>query len=65
MFYTDYVAVDPTLQAVVVAHQGTDPKKLTSLANDAEIKHVAMNTTLFTSPACKSLAFQRFFVPAF
>ncbi|KAH8091742.1 alpha/beta-hydrolase [Cristinia sonorae] len=46
-----YVASDPTLQAIVVAHQGTDPTKLLSIANDAEIKHVTMNPQLFPTAA--------------
>lgn len=58
MYFVDFVATDPTTQSVVVAHQGTDPEKLLSIANDADIKQVAMNSTLFPSaagtPACTS-----------
>jgi len=46
-----YVATDPSIQAIVVAHQGTDPQKLLSIANDVEIEHVAMNATLFPKSA--------------
>lgn len=47
----DFVATDPDSQTVVVAHQGTDPEKLLSIANDAEFKQVVMNSTLFPSAA--------------
>ncbi|THH26543.1 hypothetical protein EUX98_g7640 [Antrodiella citrinella] len=46
-----YIATDPSIQAVVVAHQGTDPENLLSDANDVEIAHVTMNTTLFPGAA--------------
>ena len=46
-----YVATDPQTQSVVVAHEGTDPDKLLSIANDAEFAQVAMNATLFPSAA--------------
>ncbi|KAH8091740.1 alpha/beta-hydrolase [Cristinia sonorae] len=46
-----YVASDPALQAIVVAHQGTDPTKLMSIANDAQILHVNMNPQFFPTAA--------------
>lgn len=42
-----FVASDPDSQTIVVAHQGTDPKKVLSIANDIEFAQVAANTTLF------------------
>ncbi|OBZ74011.1 putative feruloyl esterase A [Grifola frondosa] len=38
---------DPQSQTVVVAHQGTDPKELLSILNDAEFAQADANTTLF------------------
>lgn len=35
----------------MVGHEGTDPAKILSIANDAEIKQVAMNSTLFKNVA--------------
>ncbi|KAI0339625.1 alpha/beta-hydrolase [Trametopsis cervina] len=46
-----FVAQDPDTQSIVVAHQGTDPDKLLSIANDVKFGQVAMNSTLFPSPA--------------
>ena len=42
-----FVASDPDTQTIVVAHQGTDPKKILSIANDVEFLQVDANTTLF------------------
>ena len=49
--YAVFVAQDTDSQAIVVAHQGTDPEKFLSLLNDAEFGQVAMNSTLFPSAA--------------
>nr|VWO96219.1 Acetylornithine/succinyldiaminopimelate aminotransferase (ACOAT) (DapATase) (Succinyldiaminopimelate transferase) (EC (EC [Ganoderma boninense] len=42
-----FIAQDPDQQTIVVAHQGTDPHKVLSIANDVEFKQVDANTTLF------------------
>ncbi|KIP12805.1 hypothetical protein PHLGIDRAFT_61329 [Phlebiopsis gigantea 11061_1 CR5-6] len=55
-----YVATDPQTQSVVVAHEGTDPDKLLSIANDAEFAQVAMNATLFPSAAKGTLVHDGF-----
>lgn len=52
----DFVATDPQTQSVIVAHEGTDPEELLSIANDAEIAQVAMNATLFPSAASACLS---------
>lgn len=41
------MASDPDTQTIVVAHQGTEPKKVLSIANDIEFRQVDANTTLF------------------
>ncbi|KAI0071575.1 alpha/beta-hydrolase [Panus rudis PR-1116 ss-1] len=46
-----FIATDPTTESVVVAHQGTDPTQLVSIANDAQIAQVEMNSTLFPKAA--------------
>ncbi|KAI8993878.1 alpha/beta-hydrolase [Trametes punicea] len=38
---------DPDSQTIVVAHQGTDPHKVLSVANDVEFTQVDANATLF------------------
>lgn len=42
-----FIAEDPDTKTVVVAHQGTDPHQLLSIANDIKFKQVGANTTLF------------------
>ncbi|KAI0645946.1 alpha/beta-hydrolase [Trametes meyenii] len=42
-----FVASDPDSKTIVVAHQGTDPKKILSIANDVEFLQVDANATLF------------------
>ncbi|KAI0630116.1 alpha/beta-hydrolase [Trametes polyzona] len=42
-----FVASDPDTKTIVVAHQGTEPKKILSIANDVEFLQVDANTTLF------------------
>ncbi|CDO69232.1 hypothetical protein BN946_scf185042.g134 [Trametes cinnabarina] len=42
-----FIASDPDTQTIVVAHQGTDPHKILSIANDIEFGQVAANKTLF------------------
>ncbi|KAH9859057.1 alpha/beta-hydrolase [Lenzites betulinus] len=42
-----FVASDPDTQTIVVAHQGTDPHKILSIANDIEFAQTAANATLF------------------
>ncbi|KAI0821680.1 Alpha/Beta hydrolase protein [Trametes gibbosa] len=42
-----FVASDPDTQTIVVAHQGTEPHNILSIANDAEFLQVGANTTLF------------------
>jgi len=50
-----YVGVDPTLQTVVVGHQGTDPKKLMPLLTDADFFLDELDQNLFPGidPAIK------------
>ena len=48
---TVFVAEDVDQKTVVVAHQGTDPKKVLSIANDVEFKQVSANKTLFPQAA--------------
>ncbi|KAJ3532827.1 hypothetical protein NM688_g7367 [Phlebia brevispora] len=55
-----FVASDPDSQSIVVAHQGTDPSNILSIANDIEFKQVAMNSTLFPSAASGSLVHDGF-----
>jgi len=42
-----YVAHDPTSQSIVVAHQGTDPGKILSIANDLQILLEPLDQNLF------------------
>ncbi|TFK89080.1 alpha/beta-hydrolase [Polyporus arcularius HHB13444] len=42
-----FIASDPDTETIVVAHQGTDPKKVLSIANDLQFLQVNANTTLF------------------
>ncbi|KAI0334990.1 alpha/beta-hydrolase [Cubamyces sp. BRFM 1775] len=42
-----FIASDPDSQTIVVAHQGTDPKNILSIANDVEFAQVDANTTRF------------------
>ncbi|EJF65550.1 alpha/beta-hydrolase [Dichomitus squalens LYAD-421 SS1] len=42
-----FIAEDPDQQQVVVAHQGTDPHEILSIANDVEFAQVDANATLF------------------
>jgi len=42
-----YIALDNSTQSVVVAHQGTDPAHILSIANDVQITQEPMNATLF------------------
>ncbi|KAI0762112.1 alpha/beta-hydrolase [Trametes elegans] len=42
-----FVASDPESETIVVAHQGTEPKKVLSIANDLEFAQVEPNATLF------------------
>ncbi|KAJ7643958.1 alpha/beta-hydrolase [Roridomyces roridus] len=42
-----YIAHDGTDNSLVVAHEGTDPKKLLSILNDAQFGLVALNSSRF------------------
>ncbi|KAI1795739.1 alpha/beta-hydrolase [Ganoderma leucocontextum] len=42
-----FIAEDPDKKTIVVAHQGTDPQKALSIANDVEFTQVDANATLF------------------
>jgi len=42
-----YVGVDPTLQSVIVGHQGTDPSKIVPLVTDVDFFLTNLNSTLF------------------
>ncbi|KAH9479278.1 Lipase [Psilocybe cubensis] len=42
-----YVGVDPTLETVIVGHQGTDPSKIVPLLTDADFFLKNLNSTLF------------------
>ncbi|KAK7686333.1 hypothetical protein QCA50_010557 [Cerrena zonata] len=42
-----YVGFDPSLQTVIVAHQGTDTSKLLPVLTDASIATVRLDSTLF------------------
>jgi len=42
-----FIALDNSTRSVVVAHQGTDPHNLLSIANDVQINQVQLNSTLF------------------
>ncbi|TFK39670.1 lipase class 3 family protein [Crucibulum laeve] len=42
-----YVGFDPTLQTVIVAHQGTDPSKIQSLLTDGDFFLDNLDSTLF------------------
>ncbi|KAF8909280.1 lipase [Gymnopilus junonius] len=44
-----YVGIDPTLQSVVVGHQGTDPSKIVPLLTDGDFFLTKLNSTLFPS----------------
>ncbi|CAL1713892.1 unnamed protein product [Somion occarium] len=46
-----FIATDPSTQSVVVAHQGTEPDNILSIANDVQFAQVKMNSTLFPSAA--------------
>ncbi|KAM5540298.1 hypothetical protein V8D89_006117 [Ganoderma adspersum] len=46
-----FVAQDVDKKTIVVAHQGTDPHKVLSIANDVEFTQVAANKTLFPQAA--------------
>ncbi len=48
---TVFIAEDPDKKTVVVAHQGTDPHKVLSIANDVQFTQVAANKTLFPQAA--------------
>jgi hypothetical protein len=50
-YCTVFVAQDPDSQSIVVAHQGTDPEKILSIANDAKFIQVDMNSTIFPKAA--------------
>ncbi|KAJ7065269.1 Alpha/Beta hydrolase protein [Mycena amicta] len=43
-----YVGYDPTLQTVVVGHQGTDPTQILSIVTDGNFGLTSLNATLFT-----------------
>ncbi|PSR74465.1 hypothetical protein PHLCEN_2v9812 [Hermanssonia centrifuga] len=55
-----FIAQDPDSQSIIVAHQGTDPEEILSVANDVEFKQVAMNSTLFPSAAKGALVHDGF-----
>ncbi|KAF8159295.1 lipase [Crassisporium funariophilum] len=42
-----FVGFDPTLETVIVSHQGTDPSKIVPLITDADFFLEKLNTTLF------------------
>ncbi|KAF9563620.1 alpha/beta-hydrolase [Agrocybe pediades] len=42
-----YVGIDPTLQSVIVGHQGTDPSKIVPLVTDADFSLENLDSTLF------------------
>ncbi|KZT25361.1 alpha/beta-hydrolase [Neolentinus lepideus HHB14362 ss-1] len=42
-----FIAHDQDTQTIVVAHQGTDPENILSIANDAQFLLTDLNTTLF------------------
>ena len=44
---TVFIASDPDSQTIVVAHQGTDPHNILSIANDIQFAQVDANTTRF------------------
>ncbi|KAI0701470.1 alpha/beta-hydrolase [Cytidiella melzeri] len=46
-----FVSQDPDTQTIVVAHQGTDPEKILSIANDVEIAQVDIDNARFPSSA--------------
>ena len=48
-----FIGQHPDSQSVIVAHEGTDPEKILSIANDAKFAQVDMNSTLFPKAACK------------
>ncbi|KAK7685856.1 hypothetical protein QCA50_011203 [Cerrena zonata] len=45
-----FVATDPSTQSVVVAHQGTDPTKILSIANDVKFVQKDMDSKVFPKP---------------
>ncbi|KAI0782829.1 alpha/beta-hydrolase [Abortiporus biennis] len=55
-----FIANDPVSQSVVIAHQGTNPLNLMSVANDVEIDQVGLNSTLFPSSASGALVHDGF-----
>ncbi|KAH7908319.1 Alpha/Beta hydrolase protein [Hygrophoropsis aurantiaca] len=42
-----YVGYDPTLDTVIVSHQGTNPEEMESLVTDADFFLTSLDTTLF------------------
>ncbi|KAL0058908.1 hypothetical protein AAF712_014390 [Marasmius tenuissimus] len=50
-----FVAHDPTTESIVVAHQGTDSRKILSILNDAQLLLRDINTKRFTSAKGKSI----------
>jgi len=42
-----FVGYDPTLDTVIVSHQGTDPEEILPLIEDADIAKEALNSSLF------------------
>jgi len=42
-----FIAQDPSTQSVILAHEGTSPNSILSIANDAAFGLTAFNTTLF------------------
>ncbi|KDQ61915.1 hypothetical protein JAAARDRAFT_172360 [Jaapia argillacea MUCL 33604] len=42
-----YVGYDPTLETIIVAHQGTNPSEFLSLLTDGEIVYSSLDPTLF------------------
>lgn len=49
-----FIGQHPDSQSVIVAHEGTDPEKILSIANDAKFAQVDMNSTLFPKAASGS-----------
>ncbi|KZT24979.1 alpha/beta-hydrolase [Neolentinus lepideus HHB14362 ss-1] len=42
-----FVGYDPSLDTVIVSHQGTDPSEILPLISDADIKKTTLDSTLF------------------
>lgn len=55
-----FIAHDPTDNSVVVSHEGTDPHKLLSIANDAAFGLVAANQSHFPGAPATALVHQGF-----